>query len=128
MAHVISDVGKDWFANRAEDSSSSDYIDFVAVGSGNTAPSSSDTQLDVEEYRASKSDSNIEVKTTSNTGEIRCTVSITGGTEVTAGTEVWEFGLLSNGGTLLYREVRDSSVTVDSGDTKTFEFRITVTE
>lgn len=128
MAHTIPDVGRDWFADRSTDSSFGEYIDIVAVGSGDSSPSQSDTQLDAEEYRASKSSSNITVETTSNVGEIRCTISITGDTEVPGGTDIWEFGLFSDGGVLLYREVRSSAVTVDSGDSKTFEFKLTVTE
>lgn len=128
MAHVITNVGEDWFADRAVKSGFNEYLDIVGVGTGNTAPSNSDTQLDNEEYRASKSNSNVTVETTSNIGEVRCTISITGGTEVTAGSDIWEFGLFSDGGTLLYREVRDSAVTVESGETSTFEFKITVTE
>lgn len=128
MAHVIPYVGRDWRRDRTLNENFNEYIDIIAVGTGSASPSRTDTQLEVEEYRASKSDSSVGIEATSNTGEIRCTVSITGGTEVSSGSEIREFGLFSSGGTLLYREVRDSAVTVDSGDTKTFEFRVTVTE
>jgi len=128
MAHAITDVGKDWFTTRSVDGSYNENIDIIAVGTGNDSVKKSDTQLANEQYRQSKSSGNVTIEATSNTGEIRCTISITGGTEVTAGSDVVEFGLFSSDGTLIYREVRGNAVTIDSGDNKVFEFKVTVTE
>lgn len=128
MSYIITNVGQDWTADRATDQNFSHYLDIIAVGTGTTAPSLSDTSLTSQEYSGSKSNSNIEIKRTSNVGEIRCTISLTGGTEVPADTDVSEFGLVSSNGVLIYREVRDNAVTIASGDTKTFEFKITITE
>ena len=107
----------------------------VAVGSGSANLDSDDSQLDVEEYRANKDDSNIDITDSSIEGRIPVKITITGGTEVPAGTTVTEFGIFAidpddtpvptdstsdSKDRLLHRELR-GGVTLFSGDRKTFE-------
>lgn len=119
MTTVTTDVGRNYIANVAIGT-----IDEIAVGNGTTSPAESDTSLDSELYRATENDSNVAVKETSGTADILGRISISGGTEVPAGSDITEFGLfLENGSTMVYREVR-SAVTLQAGDTKTFEFTV----
>ncbi len=99
----------------------------IAVGTGTTSPSNSDTSLENEVYRSSVDNSNVTISDSSNNGEIDCSITISGGTEVSAGTTVTEFGVFTTDGRLVVREVR-SGVTLESGDRKTFEMTLTVTE
>lgn len=128
MAHIIPTVGRNWLADKAVFDSTDATVNTVAVGSGTTAPSASDTQLDNELYRDADDSGNITVERTSATGEIRCTIAIRGDSEVPASSEIWEFGCFASDGTLIYRELRDNAVVIDAGDTKVFEFKLTVTQ
>lgn len=105
----------------------------VAVGDGTTAVSEFNTQLDNELYRANKTFSNLDIVDVSTEGEFDARITISGGTEVPAGTTLTEFGIFlcdpadpppddteDAKDTLLHREVR-SGVTLESGDRKTFE-------
>lgn len=124
MASVITDEGREWQSQNLVEVSGTAQLYIVAVGTGTTSPTDSDTSLANEVYRANDDDSNCTVTTTTNTGEIKGSISISGGTEVAAGTDITEFGLFAeDGSTLFYREVR-SAVTIQSGDRKTFEFKI----
>lgn len=129
MTTVIPDVGRNWLSEKSTGDRSGEEAFIIAVGDGTTSPSSSDTSLASELYRANDDDSNCTVETTSNTGEIIGRITITGGTEVPAGTGISEIGLHTSGSdTLVYREVRDTAVTLQSGDRKTFEFTFTFTD
>jgi len=110
----------------------------VAVGSGSANLDGSDTQLDVEEYRADRTNSNVSIEDSSIDGRITIKISISGGTEVAANTAITEFGIFAcdinnppeDGTTdeddvLLYRELR-GGVTLESGDRKTFEIPYTI--
>jgi len=102
----------------------SELLDVVALGTGTATPTETDTSLANEVYRATKSDSNVSIDLSgSEPGEIVARITVSGGTEVSAGTTITEIGLLGDQDTLLYRETF-SGVTIDSGDRKTFEFAI----
>lgn len=126
---VITDVGKDFVANRII-GDTTDQIQYVAVGesTGNVSPSN--TTLDGEIYRGNKDDSNVEVQSTSNVGDINVEITITAGTEssddVNAGAEISEFGIITGDGVLLFHEKRDAVVTVENNDTKTFKIPLTI--
>lgn len=127
MASVVVDEGREWISEKVLDNHVDGQFYIVAVGDGTTSPSSSDTSLENELYRANSDDSNCSIQDTSNTGEIKCRITVSGGTEVPAGSDLSEFGVFaSDGSTLIYREVRDTAVTVQSGDRKTFEFTLDV--
>ena len=139
MATITPDEGLEWFVERAlDESSASDERAYsIAVGSGTASLSSTDTQLDTEEYRGEDPDSNVTIRNTSSIGDIECKITISGGTEVPAGTEITELGVfardpsISEGNvtesddTLVYRELRPA-ITLASGDRKTFAFTISV--
>lgn len=97
----------------------------VGVGNGTTEPTSLDTSLESELFRADESDSMVDIKTTSSPGVVRFLVSVAGGTEVSAGSEITELGVFSDDGLLLYRETRPPT-SVASGDRVTFEFDLIV--
>lgn len=122
MVNVKPDEGRN-FVEEATVDGISEVLDTVAVGTGDTAPTSSDTSLDAEVYSVADSNGNVTVEKTTNTGEIRFVVEVTGGTEVPAGTEIIELGALTTDDRLFYREVRSSPITVGSGETKVIEFR-----
>lgn len=141
MTTIIPNEGLDWIANKAiEANGTEDEVMYsIAVGDGTSSPSSSDTQLDNELHRATTESSTVSIQKQSGVGEIDATVSVSGGTEVPAGTDITEFAIFArdpsiNDGNvtesddvLVYREVR-SAVTVEAGDRKTFSIPYDITE
>lgn len=126
MATVITSVGQEWISEHVVGDRSGDEFYVVGVGEGTTAPAESDTALQSEIYRANDSDSNCTVEATTNTGEVTSRITVSGGTEVPAGSSITELGLFTkDSDTLIYRETRNA-VTIDSGDRKTFEFDLDV--
>lgn len=126
MSTITTDEGIEWISEKTIGNREGEELFEVAVGDGTTTPSGSDTALANELYRSSHDSSNCTVDTTSNIGEVLGKITITGGQEVTAGASISEIGLFVNDSadTLVYREVRDTAVTLDSGDRKTFEFTL----
>lgn len=128
MASVVVDEGRNWFREKVFNNKSDEKPYIVAVGDGTNSPTASDTSLQNELYRANDDDSNCTVAPTSNTGEFEFKITISGGTEVTAGSDITEFSVITDGtNEMLYREVRPS-VTLNSGDRKTFEGTLTFTD
>jgi hypothetical protein len=140
MATITPDEGLEWLVEKSiNDSNVTDErIYSVAVGTGNAALSPSDTQLDQEEHRSTVDDSIVSIEDTSPAvGELTFKITVSGGTEVPAGTSVTEFAVFArdpsiNSGnvtdsddTMLYRELR-TGVSIESGDRKTFEFDINI--
>lgn len=123
MAGTITYSGIDVMADLLSGQSSS-YANAIAVGTGSANVSRDDTSLDNEVHR--KAPSSI---STTNTGEREYTISITGGSEVPAGTEITEFGLFTstqdNSGDLVYREVA-TPITVGDGITQEFVLTINI--
>lgn len=126
MASVIPNEGQEWVSQKIMGNLDSEYAYEIAVGTGTASPTTSDTSLSNEIYRANSDDSIASISLTSSSGGIQCRITITGGTEVPSGSKITEFGLfVNNGSTMLYREVR-SSVKLDSGERQTFEFTLDV--
>lgn len=135
MATLTPDEGLEFAADKImENSEVQDWEIFqVAVGSGTANLDNNDTQLANEEYRANKDDSVVDIADSSIDGQITVKITISGGTEVPAGTTITEFGIFgidpSDRPTddttdakdrLLHRELR-AGITLESGDRKTFE-------
>lgn len=93
----------------------------VAVGTGTATPTASDTELENEVYRTSTDGPNASVANTSTDGQLTVTITVSGGTELTAGTAVTELGVFSPDDVLLYRETRPAT-TIEAGDGVRFEF------
>jgi hypothetical protein len=127
MPAIIPDEGREWFSQSAMSNTGSERAYIVAVGTGTGATTASNTDLDNEIYRANDDDSVCTVEATSNTGEILARITVSGGTEIqNPPQDITELGLfVSDGSTLLYREVR-SAVTVEAGESQTFEFTLVV--
>jgi hypothetical protein len=137
MATITPDEGLDWFVEQSLDQNGTDSekIYDVAVGTGTASLSPTDTQLDVEEHRSNSSDSIVSIVNTSAPGEIEVKITISGGTEVPAGTSITEVGVFARDPTiadgnvtdaddvLVYREKRPG-ITLVSGDRKTFALTI----
>lgn len=147
MASITPDEGLEWFVEKSlNESDVQDEIVYdVAVGSGSTSISPSDTQLDVQEHRSNDSDSIVNITNTSpQTGEIDVKITISGGTEVPADTQITEVGVWARdpslpdsdfeGGSqstndsddrMIHREILPG-ITLASGDRKTFAFTVNV--
>lgn len=123
MAGTITNEGVDVIASSLA-GVSTEHAAAVAVGTGTDSVSRNDTALTSEIHR--------EAPTTivaTDAGEREYTIEITGGTEIPAGTEVSEFGLMTSttadSGTLIYREVA-TPITVGDGITQEFVLTIDV--
>lgn len=112
---LVPDVGRNVMADILIGDSTT-TIDKMGVGTGSTSPSASDTSLDNQVYRASSSDSSVTIARTQNTGEFEATITVNGGTEVAAGTDITEFGVFTANDVLVYRDTI-SALTVQAGET-----------
>lgn len=126
MATTVTFNGLEWISDKTTGNLETEWLYVIAVGDGTRSPSQDDTSLQSELYRANDDDSNCTIETTTDTGAITGRITITGGQEVPAGAEITEFGMFTKGSNILvYREVRDNAVTLQSGDRKTLEFEFT---
>ncbi len=116
MTAIIPDEGLEWLEKRAIDSDSTEVLYEVAVGTGTTTPSSSDSGLDNEIYRSDITNDNCTIERTSNTGLVRVSIGLTGGLEVSDTATITELGVFTDGDSLAYREVRDG-IEMYSGET-----------
>lgn len=141
MGTIVPDEGLEWYSEKGLDVNPNEVVWSVGVGDGTTSVSSSDTQLDNELYRGTddSNDNSVSIFTTSNLGQVQAEITVNGGTEVPADSDLTEFAIWagdpndfpdnspSNGGddskdTMIYREVR-TAVTIASGDQKTFTIK-----
>ncbi len=135
MATITPDEGLEFTAEKLlNDPDIDDWEMYqVAVGSGSGSLDEGNTQLSNEEYRADKDDSNTSIEDSSVDGRIVVKITVSGGTEIAAGTTITEFGIFAADPAdlpaddtedakdiLLHRELR-GGVTLLSGDRKTFE-------
>lgn len=125
MVYKYTDDGRDFFEDVAV-GDITDEINTVAIGDGDSAPSSTDTSLDSPIYEETDAATNTTIERTSTTGTIRVSVEVTGGVEVPGGTDVTEIGLKTNGDSLVYREVRSAGIDVGQGESKVIELVISV--
>jgi len=142
MPGTITDKGRAWVSRRLaydyENNSSNAPLDLgiVAVGDGLAAPVGDDTALENELYRANRIDNTGEVEITSIDGEpeLAARIEIVGGRDVDADTDIWEIGVFTRNRAghsnskpiLVYREVRDAPVTIESGESVWLEVRASV--
>lgn len=123
MGTIIPDTGLDWFANKSLPGEPDTDLQYVAVGTGTASVASDDTALANESYRADIANGNGSISLSSNTGTLRVSITVSGGTEVPAGEEITELGVLTEEDELTYREVRDT-ITVENGERITFQFPV----
>lgn len=125
---VITDVGREFVAD-AVIGNTTDGLQYIAVGKGTGTVSQSDTTLNNELYRGDKANSNVEISTTSNVGDVNAEITVTAGTDpsdnVDPNSEISEFGLLTGNAVLLLHEKR-AAVTLENNDTKTFDIPLTI--
>lgn len=96
-------------------------IDALAIGSGTGTESASATTLGSEVFRASASDSNVELIETGSTGKTELIIRFKGGSDISAGTDVSEVGAfvggVGGGGTMVIID-NFPTVTVETGHTE----------
>ncbi|EMA47983.1 hypothetical protein [Halococcus saccharolyticus] len=75
----------------------------MAIGTGTTAPTASDTQLENEVFRATTGDAPLNwVDDPDTPGRYEAKLSVTGGDEVPAGTQITEAALIIGSESQLY--------------------------
>jgi hypothetical protein len=96
-------------------------IDSLAIGTGTGTESVGATSLGSEVFRASVSDSNVELIETGPTGETELIIRFKGGTDINAGADISEVGVfvggVGGGGTMILID-NFSTVTVETGHTE----------
>lgn len=123
MSTIIPDEGLNWVANKSAPGVTVSDLQYVSIGTGTALPASDDTSLDNQIYQANIDDGGASIQRTSSTGTIRASITVSAGTEVPAGADITELGVLSGDFDLVYREVRDV-ITIDNGERVTFEFTV----
>lgn len=110
MDYALTNAG----LNEAADAFANRVIE-VAVGTGTTAVTKSDTALQSEVYRAATDTDAVSVTVISGRGALRVSIIIVGGTSVPSETDIFELGLFNDAGELLYRQVTDTPLQTAAG-------------
>ncbi len=122
---AVTSDGLSWMHERLVNESTPP-ITTIALGSGSSAPAAADTSLDAEVVRRDVSSDNAQLFFNSEVPEIRFRITIQGGTDVPAGTEISELGVFNAAGTLIYRETR-VPIEMNQGIRRTIDSRLTLT-
>ena len=115
---TVTDAGLNWYQDRSIGAETG-QIDEVAVGSGSGSESATTDGLESEEYRGSAEDTNVSFNRT-ETGRLEAAITIQGGTEVPAGTEISEMLIEVSGAQVIIAIDNFSAVTVVSGNNEEF--------
>lgn len=126
MTEIFTERGIEWVADKTIDNETG-VIDTMMIGTGTTDPSLGDTSLENEVHRASTSSPRMSVVETSQVGQLELTIEITADNEVSAGTDITEYGVETSDGTFIYREVRDP-ITIEIGQNVEFVIQLQVTQ
>ena len=94
---IITNDGLKWYRDISV--GDDENIDAVALGTGITETSISDTSLQNEVYRGTKSDINVTIRKGDNYNEFDVYIDVTGGSQISAGTEITEIGVFAESGT-----------------------------
>jgi len=101
----------------------SDEIDAIAVGTGTGNEATGATSLASEAYRADRTSEDVEFVETDATGAVEAIITVTGGQEVPADTDITEIGVFigeTNGNATLLIIDEFAAVTVEDGHTEEF--------
>lgn len=123
--NVITNVGKSRVAGLINGYYTTPFK-YIAIGTGTTSPSETDTALESEVARKEGSTSLTTVNVTNDTAVVEATFSSADGL---SGTQtISEYGLFdsASGGNMLARQVQSVTVNWDAGDTLTVRWKITV--
>jgi len=124
MSSIVTEFGRDWIANRVIHGDEYPEQQYIAVGTGTTDPTELDTELEQQVYSVSFENANANIYTVDEAaGVYRADITISGGIEVDPGTDISEFGILTEDEDLVYRETRDST-TIGSGARISFELEV----
>jgi hypothetical protein len=99
-------------------------IDEVAVGTATDSESGSATALGAEVHRSVVSNGNVDLipQSQSASGDAEIAIRVSGGLEVSSGTDIAEIGVFANGTLVLIENV--APVTVAAGDREEFVVQI----
>jgi hypothetical protein len=120
---TITNEGREWYRDLSLNGGNT--VDVIKVGSGTNTETTTATSLGNLKKSASTSDSIVNIEEGKNANEFVCNITITGGTEVPAGTDISELGVFSSDGKLIAID-NFSSVTVNSGVTEAFSMTFTI--
>ena len=124
---IVTDIGLDWYVDTGI--SKDENIDTVALGTGTSSESVNDTSLDNEEYRSDVSNDNVDISQINN-NTYEAYIEVVGGREISAGTEITEFGLFAEGNTaneVLVARGNFSAVELSPGIGERFRAEVSIT-
>jgi hypothetical protein len=124
MPYEYTTTGLDYIVNGVFQKPDS-RINTIAVGSGTTAPSVTDSSLESRVFEATDETSAVSFESGSDPGEYISRIAVQGGTEVPGGVGISELGIKTDNGDLVYRETRNT-VTVETGSRIVFEFSVDI--
>ena len=121
MENVITNNGKASVAALILADVSETPYDYIAIGTGTTAASASDTALETETHRAAATGSRTTTNVTNDTAQLQATFNFSASYSIT------ESGVFnaSTGGTMLCRQTF-SAINVSAGDSLQVTWKITV--
>ena len=124
MSSIVTEFGRDWVVDRIIQGDEYSEQQYIAVGTGTTDPTEDDIELEEQVYSASFEDANANLYSIDEAAGIyRADITVSGGIEVDPGTEISEFGILTENQDLVYRETRDPT-TIGPGGRISFELEV----
>ncbi len=124
MSSIVTEFGRNWIVDRIIHGDEYPEQQYIAVGTGDSDPIESDEELEDQVHISSFEDGNANLYVIDEAaGVYRADITISGGIEVDPGTEISEFGILTEDEDLVYRETRDST-TIGSGARISFELEV----
>lgn len=122
---TTTDNGLDYLRDRAIGDASGP-IDTIVVGTGSGSESQTASSVDSNVYTGVSSDSNIEFEPVSQTGRLEAIITVKGGTEVPADTNITEMAIRASSDGVLVSIDNFDAVPVEGGHTEEFTMPVQV--
>ena len=122
---TTTDNGLDYLRDRAIGDASGP-IDTIVLGTGSGSESQTASSVDSSVYTGVVTDNNIEFKPTGTTGRLEAIITVKGGTEVPANTDITEMAIRASGDGVLVSIDNFTAVTVEGGHTEEFTMPVQV--
>jgi len=122
---LITNAGKAAIAALILTDVAGDAFDYLAIGTGSTAPSASDTSLEAETHREAGTGTRVTTSVTNDTAQLECTFS--GYTTSEAVTEIGMFNAASGGDMLMRQTFSVLNLDFSAGDSLDAIVKVQVT-
>lgn len=120
---TVTDDALEWYRDLSLNGN--ETVNKVAIGTGTSSESVNDSSLDNKVFEATVSDEEVNIETGSQSNEYVASIQIAGDNQVSQGTDITEFGIITSDGVLIARDVFNP-VTISAGVTEAFNLSTTI--